>query len=802
VTYARELERVLADAVLGARLPDDAALRLLADAPLEALLEPAERIAVAGHGRAVTYSRKVFVPLTRLCRDVCAYCTFADVPRNVEKPFLSPDDVLAIARDGERAGCREALFTLGDRPEARYAVARRALRELGHERTLDYLREVAERVVRETTLLPHLNPGLMSEADLAALRPHAASMGLMLESAADRLCEPGGPHWGSPDKAPRRRLAVIEAAGRLAIPFTTGLLIGIGETRRERIEALLALRALHERYGHLHDLIVQNFVPKADTRMAAHPAAALEEQLWTNAVARLLFGAEASIQAPPNLRDGDLEALLRSGINDWGGVSPVTPDHVNPESPWPAIVALEDRTRAADRVLLERLAIAPRHAREAERWAAPAIATRILRATDALGYVREDAWYAGAAQPLPAATRTWLDRPKPRTATRIAAPVRRALAAARAREPLGVEEIRALYAARGEDFAALVGTADELRRECVGDAVGYVVNRNINYTNVCTHRCTFCAFSKGRSSRDLRGPGYLLGLDEIAARVVEAWERGATEVCLQGGIHPTFTGRTYLDIVRAIKSAVPGMHVHAFSPLEVAHGARTLGRSLESFLVELRDAGLGSLPGTAAEILDDEARAVLCPDKLTTEQWLEVVATAHGIGLRTTATIMFGHVDMPEQWARHLLHVRELQRRTGGFTEFVPLPFVHMEAPLWRRGRARSGPTLREAVAMHAVARLVLAGHVDHVQASWVKLGLDGLALCLQAGADDMGGTLMNESITRAAGGAFGQGVEPAEFEALAARLGRSAWRRTTLYRPSGRPAPEPARESKTESTG
>jgi FO synthase len=523
------------------------------------------------------------------------------------------------------------------------------------------------------------------------------------------------------------------------------------------------------------------------------PGAALEEQLWTNAVARLLFGVEMSIQAPPNLRGGQLSALLGSGINDWGGVSPVTPDHVNPESPWPAIDALESATRASGRVLVERLALTPRHATDAARWVEPAIATRIRRAVDGSGYAREDDWRAGAGKPLPGTASNWIAQAKDSLPRRVSRVVDSAISAARRGQALDHSALIALFAARGDDLVAVLHAANELRREAVGDAVGYVLNRNINYTNICTYKCGFCAFSKGRSSGDLRGPGYRLDLDEIARRAVEARSRGATEVCLQGGIHPTYTGETYLSIVAAIRAAAPDLHVHAFSPLEVAHGAQTLGIGTEEYLRQLRRAGLGSLPGTAAEILDDSVRQVICPDKLTTQQWLTIVEDAHRVGLRTTSTIMFGHVDGPEHWARHLLHLRALQLRTGGLTELVPLPFVHMEAPLWRRGVTRNGPTLREAILMHAVARLALHGIVNHIQASWVKLGLDGLELCLEAGADDLGGTLMNESITRAAGGNFGQGVEQADFTALAERLGRRPWQRTTLYRPviAGQALPE-----------
>ncbi len=360
--------------------------------------------------------------------------------------------------------------------------------------------------------------------------------------------------------------------------------------------------------------------------------------------------------------------------------------------------------------------------------------------------------------------------------------IARLLDRVRAGRELVEADIVSLFAVEDDDFQAVVHTADGLRREVVGDAVTFVVNRNINYTNICLHHCSFCAFSKGGGARDARGPAYRLDLEEIARRSVEARAAGATEVCLQGGIHPAYTGDTYLSIVQAVKAATPDMHVHAFSPLEVFHGARTLGLSLEAYLRRLKAVGLATLPGTAAEILDDEVRDRICPDKVNTAEWLEVMETAHEVGLRSTATIMFGHVDHPRHWARHLLRLRALQARTGGFTEFVPLPFVHMEAPIWRRGQSRSGPVFREALLMHAVARLVLHPLVANVQTSWVKMGREGAALALQAGANDLGGVLMNESITRAAGGVNGQLMGVDDMQALAEGIGRNAVQRSTVY--------------------
>jgi FO synthase len=762
-------------------------LGYLEHADLESLMQTAEQLTLLGHGQTVTYSRKVFIPLTQLCRDVCHYCTFAKAPRSLRSPFLSLEQALEIASAGAKAGCKEALFTLGDKPEARYSAARRALDAMGHQTTLDYLQVVAREVHARTGLLAHLNPGVMTREEMTRLRSVCVSMGIMLETSAERLAQRGGPHWGSPDKAPAVRLATLQAAGELAVPFTTGILIGIGETRSERIEALLALRDLHERYGHIQEIIIQNFRAKPGTRMAEAPEPPLEEHLWTIALARVLFGPRMSLQAPPNLRPGALTALVRAGINDWGGVSPVTPDHVNPEAPWPHLDELAVETRKAGRNLLERLAITPPYTRERQTWVDPTLRTAVLRRIDSAGRARADDWYSGAGSAVPAEAGAWL------SGGRTAAEMSRLLERAQRGEELDEADITKLFAAEGEDLHAVIHAADQLRADVTGSTVTFVVNRNINYTNICHYKCGFCAFSKS-GTKALRGPAYRLDLEEIARRSVEAWERGATEVCLQGGIHPSYSGDTYLDIVGAVKAAVPGMHVHAFSPLEITHGARTLGSSLDAYLRRLKAAGLSTLPGTAAEILDDEVRAIICPDKLNTAEWLEVMRTAHSVGLRSTATIMFGHVDHSRHWARHLLRVRALQRETGGFTEFVPLPFVHMEAPLWRKGLARSGPTFREAVLMHAVARLVLHPHIVNIQTSWVKMGPPGAAFCLQAGANDFGGTLMNESITRAAGGVNGQELTAADLRRLAAEIGRPIAQRTTLYgRPSIREAADDA---------
>jgi len=772
------MDGVLARAERGDALGDAEALSLAAVEDLPALMEVAARLRDRGHGQVVSYSRKVFIPLTQLCRDSCGYCTFAHPPRRNRPAYLDPEAVLEIARRGAAAGCHEALFTLGDKPELKWAAAADALKALGHDTTLSYLAAMAKRVVEETGLLPHLNPGVMTAEDIARLRPVSISQGIMLESAAERLGRRGGAHYGAPDKAPALRLATIRAAGEQRVPFTSGILIGIGETRRERIEALLALRQLHAEHGHLQEIIVQNFRAKPGTRMAGHREPGRDDMLWTIAVARLIFGAAMNIQAPPNLSPADYPVLLDAGINDWGGISPVTPDHVNPEAPWPEVAALERAVAAAGKVLVPRLAAYPDYALDADRWIDPGLAPRVRRAVDASGFVFEGAWHPGMSADLPAAQIQELAAPALRAAGSLAPAIDRAVAGRR----LDATEVTALFAARGDALVAVAQAADALRRETAGDAVTYVVNRNINYTNICYFRCTFCAFSKGKTSESLRGKPYAIDTDEIVRRAQEAWDRGATEVCLQGGIHPEYTGETYLGIARALKAALPDLHVHAFSPLEVWQGAATLGLPVAEFLARLKEAGLGTLPGTAAEILDDEIRQVICPDKITTGEWLSVMRAAHGVGLRSTATIMFGHVDRPLHWARHLLRIRDLQAETGGFTEFVPLPFVHMEAPVYYKGRARKGPSFREAVLMHAVARLALHPLIPSIQTSWVKMGPEGAAACLRAGANDLGGTLMNETITRSAGAQHGQEFGPEAMDALIRSIGRAPVQRTTLY--------------------
>lgn len=762
------------------RLTRDEAAGLIGLDDIAPLLDAAALRRDLAHGRQVSYSRKVFIPLTQLCRDVCHYCTFAHAPRPGRKAYLSIDEIVAIAEDGRKAGCKEALFTLGDKPELRYRIAREELDALGHPTTLSYLAEAARTVMRETGLLPHINPGLMTGEDIAAMREVSVSQGIMLESISPRLREKGQAHHGSPDKAPAARLETIRLAGERSVPFTSGILIGIGETRQERIDSLLALRDLNDAHGHIQEIIIQNFRPKPGTRMENVAPPGVDDHLWTIAVARLIFELSMNIQAPPNLSPTALARLVAAGINDWGGVSPVTVDHVNPEAPWPHLRVLEAATRATGMALTERLAIYPAFARDADRWIARGLRTELLNRIDSDGMPRLDDWSPGQTGELPEREISLVRKAR---SARPRADLARVLARAQRGVALNEAEITGLFRARDEEFAAVCAAADDLRREANGDVVSYVVTRNINYTNICSFKCQFCAFSKGKMSENLRGRPYDLDLAEVTDRAREAWERGASEVCMQGGIHPSYTGQRYLDICRAVKHAVPQMHIHAFSPLEVHQGAQTLGMPVIDFLRELKAAGLGTLPGTAAEILDDEVRAVLCADKIRTRQWLEVMRAAHTVGVRSTATIMFGHIDGYRHWARHLLRIRELQEETGGFTEFVALPFVHMEAPIYLKGRARPGPTFRETILMHALARLVLNPLIRNIQASWVKLGAEGARQCLAAGVNDLGGTLMDESISRSAGASHGQEMTPQRMEAIIRAGGRIPRQRTTLYR-------------------
>ncbi len=727
----------------------------------------------------VTYSRKVFIPLTHLCRDVCHYCTFAKVPRKVLAPYMSIEEVLEQAKHGAKMGCKEALFTLGEKPELRYKAAREALADMGYSTTTEYLKVAAKKVFEETGLLPHLNPGNLSPEELDDLKSVSPSMGIMLESASERLCEKGMPHYGSPDKIPEVRLQTLRNAGIAKIPFTTGILIGIGETRLERIESLLKIREIHRQYQHIQEIIIQNFRAKPETKMVHAPEPDLNELLWTIAIARIIFGPEMSVQAPPNLSPGVLSKIVKSGINDWGGVSPVTPDFVNPEAPWPHLSDLAEQTYAAGKHLDERLTIYPKFTQEFSSWIHPNLRERIADMIDTEGYARTDNWSPGDIETTPPneIMSGLINEPK-----KVSKDVKSILNKSEKGMPLEEDEIIRLFQARGDDFSAVTQTADQIRREINGDTVSFVVNRNINYTNICYFKCQFCAFSKGKLAENLRGRPYDLSEEELARRTKEAWDRGATEVCMQGGIHPEYTGDTYINILKTVKKSVPSMHIHAFSPLEIWQGAATMDMGLVDYLSLLKDVGLSTLPGTAAEILDDEIRAIICADKINTQQWLDVMEAAHEVGFKTTATIMYGHIERLEHWARHLIRIRDLQDRTGGFTEFVPLPFVHMEAPMYLKGQARKGPTFREAVLMHSVARIAFGKSIKNIQASWVKMGHEGIKACLNAGCNDLGGTLMNESISRAAGTQHGQETSPTEMRKLIRMLNRNPTQRNTVY--------------------
>ncbi|MGW2700918.1 bifunctional FO biosynthesis protein CofGH [Streptomyces sp. NPDC001340] len=789
----------------------------------------------AGRPGVITYSKSVFIPLTRLCRDKCHYCTFVTVPGKLRRAghgmFMSPDEVLDVARKGAALGCKEALITLGDKPEDRWPEAREWLDAHGYDDTIAYVRAISVRILEETGLLPHLNPGVMTWTDFQRLKPVAPSMGMMLETTATRLwSEPGGPHYGSPDKEPAVRLRVLEDAGRSSVPFTSGLLIGIGETYEERAESLFALRKVSRAYHGIQELIIQNFRAKPDTAMRGMPDAELDELVATVAVARHIMGPSACLQAPPNLVDAEYERLIGAGIDDWGGVSPLTIDHVNPERPWPLIEELTERSRAAGFELRERLCVYPEFVRRGEPWLDPRLRPHVAALADPeTGLALPDAVVEGRPWQEPEEAfvpsgRTELHRTidtEGRTGDRrddfdevygdwealreaavpgmaperIDTDVRQALRTA-ADDPtrLTDAEALALFHADGPALDALCRVADDVRRSAVGDDVTYIVTRNINFTNVCYTGCRFCAFAQRRTDAD----AYTLSLEQVADRAQQAWDVGAVEVCMQGGIHPDLPGTAYFDIAKAVKERVPGMHVHAFSPMEVVNGATRTGMSIREWLSAAKEAGLDTVPGTAAEILDDEVRWVLTKGKLPAATWIEVITTAHELGIRSSSTMMYGHVDQPRHWLGHLRTLAGIQQRTGGFTEFVTLPFIHTNAPVYLAGIARPGPTTRDNRAVTAMARLLLHPHIPNIQTSWVKLGAEGAAEMLRSGANDLGGTLMEETISRMAGSSYGSYKSIRELVAVAEAAGRPAKPRTTLYGP----VPEERRSAAEASDG
>ena len=775
--------------------------RPIAEIATSELMSLAREIRDKAFGSRVTYSPKVFIPLTMLCRDKCGYCTFAQPPARLENPYLSGEQVLAIAKQGAKAGCHEALFTLGERPELRYEVAREWLKQNNYDSTVHYLHDMAALVLKETGLLPHANAGALYRDELEMLRRVSPSQGMMIETLrADLDC-----HRGAPDKEPQRRLDTLNFAGELKIAFTTGILVGIGETREDRIAALEAIAASHAKYGHVQEVIVQNFLPKPLTIMQHEKPCPQDEYLWSIAAARIILPPSIHLQAPPNLSD-DFAVLLDAGIDDWGGVSPVTADHVNPERPWPALNKLRDATQTRDKVLAPRLTIYPEFATAPTKWLDDSLYFKVLDRSDAEGLGRDDPgqvwpekvtaadvvqdgaevilighrstqWYSGANNPPPLLISARNDGNKVKIG-----PVAEVLRGVELGQQVDQQQIVTLFGARGLEVDAVAALADQLRQQVVGDVVTWVHNRNINYTNVCTFKCKFCGFSKGPLSLNLRGTPYLLTLDDIAARASEAWDKGATEVTLQGGIHPDFDGDYYIDVARAVKDAVPQMHIHGFTALEVTEGAKRLGEPLHQYILRLKDAGLASLPGTAAEILDDDIRAIICSDKINTEEWLECHRVAHKAGLRSNITIMFGSVEHPISWAKHIVRTRDLQKETGGFTEFVGLPFVHMASPIYLQHKSRRGPTFRETVLMHAIARIAYHGLIDNIQVSWTKIGKAGAAQLLQAGCNDLGGTLMNENISRAAGASHGQEMTEDSFREIVEPLGRTLRQRSTLY--------------------
>jgi len=746
--------------------------KVIANIPLsDELTAEAFEVKQKKYGNTISYSPKVFLPITFLCRDVCHYCTFAKTPKKIGSPYLTRDEILRISRMGEDQGCREALFTLGEKPEKRYKTAREFLYQQGFDNTVEYVLQQASSVFHETKLIPHINAGNLSIEELLKFKKFSGSVGLMLESSSNRLSEKGMPHYGSPDKLPSARIETLINAGLAKTPFTTGVLIGIGETREEFIETIIKIASIHQTYDHIQEVIIQNFVPKSDTLMHDHPAASGDYLLWAIAIARLILPLDISIQAPPNLNNDILIKLISSGINDFGGISPVTIDHVNPESPWPNLQKLEKLCRNFNTHLIPRTTVYPKYlTREYSSFLSKEVRAKLLKLIEGDGYIKADDWRAGESNAIPL-----FHSPRHGLAN-----IKESLKKLQLNPT--VTNVAALFQARGNEVKFLGDAANEIRQSLHGNEITFAVNRNINYTNICKYSCNFCAFSKGRGHDDLRGKPYDINHAEIQRRVIEAEERGATEVCLQGGIHPRYTGETYLQILDAIREVSQNVHIHAFSPLEIMQGSETLNISLEEYLKLLKSKGLNSIPGTAAEILNDSVRDIICPDKLNSAEWRSVISKAHSFGIPSTATIMFGHVEDYNDVAIHLIELLDIQSENGGFTEFVPLPFVSQEAPIYRRGLARSGPSFREVLLMHSIARLLFKESLPNIQGSWVKAGLEGLIELTNHGINDIGGVLMNESITRAAGSIHGQELDIAFIEQRLAEKNLQLVQRNTLY--------------------
>jgi len=754
---------------------DDLPISELSSLPLETLIDLAKEIKHKTYSNYITYSPKAFFPLTQLCRDKCGYCTFAKAPKFLKSPYMQLQEVMDLASKATNLGCSEALFTLGEKPEDRYKSAKTWLKDNGYSSTIDYLYHAAKVVLENSDLLPHLNPGTLSFDELTQLKQVSASQGMMLETVEILQC-----HKNCPDKIPDKRIDTLISAGKAKVPFTTGLLVGIGESQKSRIESLLKIKEIHLQFGHIQEVIIQNFLPKQKTLMANYPKCDPIEFLHTIALARIILPPDIHLQAPPNLFE-DVIALTEAGVDDLGGISPVTIDYVNPEKAWPNIETLKATLEKNGLILIPRLAVYPEFIFNKDgEFLAENVKAKVLKACDSLGYKREDLWSPGGSEINPSKEIIYLSLPNSKIKN---SEINQIIEKSESSQDLTQQDIIRLFKAQSHEIGLICEYADELRRAIVGPNVTYVFNRNINYTNICTFKCRFCAFSKGPLSLNLRGEPYLLSIEQIIHKAKEAYELGATEVCLQGGIHPTFDGNYYLTVIKAIKEEIPELHIHAFSALEIYEGARRVKMPLEDYLFLLKQAGLKSLPGTAAEILDDKIRKIICPDKITTSQWLEVHETAHKVGLKSNVTIMFGSVESVDSWANHLIVTRDLAKKTNGFTEFVPLPFVHMGSPIYTMGKARKGPTFKEVLLMHAIGRIVYKDTIKNIQASWVKIGKKGLEILLQAGVNDLGGTLIEENISRAAGSNHGQAFSLQDFQEVISNLhDRKLCQRTTLY--------------------